>query len=423
MGTSAQAPSVEKPSPCIARQPILTADEKVVGYELFFRESPEQIRFTSDVESATSATIDALNMVGFDVLCDGQPAFINCSHQMLRSEYVTLLPPQGVVVEIQEAVPICEEVQQACERLKRDGYSIALDNFVPGDGRISLVPYADFLKVDITKVPLEQSMPLIDLYATDNCRMLAQRVETRQAFTTAKEIGYTRFQGYFFRRSESLRARHIPANQVTYVRLLTAISKPEVDFTELEELVKCEPSLCFRLLRYLNSPLLGLSSSVQSVGHALILLGQHESVRWLRMATTLVVGQDKASDLVLASLVRARFCELIAPRVEHGRSDLFLMGMLSLMDAILSVPIGLLIDEMCLDPDIKAQLLCAKTNQKTRLSPIYDLMVAREAGDWERVTQLAKELKLSLSFVAETSNEAMRWARQITSATPAEKRA
>jgi EAL and modified HD-GYP domain-containing signal transduction protein len=244
--------------------------------------------------------------------------------------------------------------------------------------------------------------------------MLAQKVETREAFVSAKNHGFTRFQGYFFRRPESLRARQIPASQVTYVRLLSVISKPEVDFTEIENLIKREPSLCYRLLRYLNSPLLGLPAPVLSVRHALNLLGERESVRWLRMATTLVVGQDKSSDLVLSSLVRARFCELIAPRVEHGKSDLFLMGMLSLMDAILAVPIGMLIDELCLDAAIKAQLLCAKTGSKTPLSPIYDLMVAREVGDWERVTKLGKDLKLSLSFVAETSNEAMRWAHQVT---------
>ena len=134
------------------------------------------------------------------------------------------------------------------------------------------------------------------------------------------------------------------------------------------------------------------------------------------MATTLSMGQDKSSDLVLASLVRARFCELIALRVEHGKSDLFLMGMLSLIDAILAVPIGMVIEELCLDPIIKAQLLCAKTGKKTPLSPIYDLMLAREAGDWEQVTTLGKQLNLSLSFVAETSTAAMRWAHEATSA-------
>ena len=206
------------------------------------------------------------------------------------------------------------------------------------------------------------------------------------------------------------------------MRLLSAISKAEVDFMEIEDLVKREPALCYRLLRYLSSPLLGLPAPVLSIRHALNLLGERESVRWLRMATTLVMGQEKSSDLVLSSLVRARFCELVAPRVEHGATDLFLMGMLSLMDAILAVPIGMVIEELSLAPDIKAQLLCAKTGKRTPLSPVYDLMVAREAGDWERVTHLGKQLKLSLSFVAETSNEAMRWAHQVTSSAGAARR-
>jgi c-di-GMP-related signal transduction protein len=247
--------------------------------------------------------------------------------------------------------------------------------------------------------------------------MVAHKVETRQHFITAGKNGFTWFQGYFFRHPENMQARHIPANQGTSLRLLSAVSKPEVDLAEVEGLIKHEPALCYRLLRYLNSPALGLSSPVLSVGNALTLLGEKESVRWIRMATALGMGQDKPSDLVLSSLVRARFCELIAPRVEHGKADLFLLGMLSMIDAILSVPMGMVVDELCLDPDIKAQLLGAKMGKKTPLSPIYDLMVAREVADWESVTQLGKQLNLSLAFIAETSNVAMRWAHEITSAT------
>ena len=134
------------------------------------------------------------------------------------------------------------------------------------------------------------------------------------------------------------------------------------------------------------------------------------------MATTLVMGQEKCSDLVLSSLVRARFCELVGAKVGHGDSDLFLMGMLSLIDAILSVPIGVVIEELALESNLKTQLLCAKTGKKTSLSSIYDLMLAREVGDWGLVTRLGKELNLSLSFVAETSNQAMKWAHEITGA-------
>jgi c-di-GMP-related signal transduction protein len=415
MAIKAKPAPIEKPGPCIARQPILTADETVVGYELFFREDPEQGRCGPDKESATSATIDTLNLLGLGVLCDGGLAFINCTHQGLLRDSFGLLPPDNVVIEIQQTVPADEEVVRACQDLKQRGYSIALDNFVPGDGREPLVACADFLKVDITRVPPMQSAPLVKRYASDQCDMVAHKVETRQGFVTAGKAGFTRFQGYFFRHPENLRARQIPANQGTNLRLLSAISKPEIDFDEIEELIKHEPALCFRLLRYLNSPLLGLSSPVLSVRNALTLLGEQEAVRWIRMATTVAMGQGKSSDLVLSSLVRARFCELIGPRVEHGKADLFLMGMISLIDAILAVPMGVVIEELCLDPNIKAQLLGAKMGKKTSLSLIYDLMVAREAGDWEQVTHLGKQLNLSLSFVAEASNAAMRWAHEITS--------
>jgi EAL and modified HD-GYP domain-containing signal transduction protein len=291
---------------------------------------------------------------------------------------------------------------------------MALDNFALGDARESLVPFADFIKVDLKDVsPLENSA-LVAHYASEQCRMLAQKVETRQELTTAKKNGFTLFQGYFFRHPERMRARQIPANQATYLLLLQAISKPEADFLEIEDLIKREPSLCYRLLCYLNSPLLGMSSPVSSVRHALNLLGERELVRWIRMATTLAMGQKKPSDLVLSSLVRARFCELMGPKVKHGESDLFLLGMLSMMDAILEVPIGVVVEKLPLDDDIKAQLVGGKTRGTTPLSPIYDLMVAREAGDWEKVTTLGKQLNLSLYFMDKTYSEAMRWAHAIT---------
>ena len=388
----------------------------MVGYELLFRETADELRFTANAENATSTIIDTLMLVGLDVLCDGQRAFINCTHQMLLKEYIHLLPSDQVVVEVQETVPADEGTVGACQRLKQAGYAIALDNFAARDPREPLVPLADFIKVDTRKVAADQCASLAARYASKQRRMLAQKVEARIDFLTARKNGFALFQGYFFRHPERMRARQMPANQATRLRMLQAISKPEVNFAEIEDLVKHDASLCYRLLRYLNSPLLGLSSPVLSVRHALNLLGERELVRWLRMATTLVMGEGKSSDLVLSSLVRARFCELMAPKVEHGQSDLFLMGMLSLIDVILETPMGVVVDGLALDADTKAQLVGGKTRAKTPLSAIYDLMVAREAGDWESVTALGKRLNLSLCFMAETYNEAMRWAHQVTSA-------
>jgi c-di-GMP-related signal transduction protein len=425
MRTKPQIAPTPKPgsTACIARQPILTEDQKVVGYELFFRERGEEQRFSSDGETATSSIIDTLNLIGLRVLCDGHTAFVNCTHQGLLTDYFALLRPDDVVIEIQEGVPANAETVKACQRLKERKFSLALDNFMPDDPREALVFLADFIKVDITRVGSQQYAAMVEKYAGKSRLIVATKVESRLNFLSARSAGFNRFQGYFFHHPENMQARQIPANQATYLRLLNEVSKPQVNFAEIEALIKREPALCFRLLRYLNSPLLGLSSPVESVRSALNLLGETEAVKWIRMATTLAVGQEKSSDLVLSSLVRARFCELIAPRVEHGKADLFLMGMLSLLDAILSVPIGMLIGELSLDPAIKAQLLAAKSGDKTPLTPIYDLMVAREMGDWSAVTRLGKQLNLSLSFIAERSNAAMQWAYEVTRATRSAERA
>jgi EAL and modified HD-GYP domain-containing signal transduction protein len=145
-------------------------------------------------------------------------------------------------------------------------------------------------------------------------------------------------------------------------------------------------------------------------------LGEKTMTQWIRTATALTLGQPKCSDLMLASLVRARFCELIAPKVDHGSGDLFLIGMLSLMDAILETSLNVLVAGLALDPHAKAALLAIKNGGGARLSPVCDLMMAREKGDWERVATYATKLNLSLTFVNRAYIEAMEWAYQMTRA-------
>ena len=413
MNTSGQAPA-SAPSPCLARQPILSKGERVEGYELLFRENADDNRFEADFEIATSSIIDTLNVMGLDAICDGRLGFINCTQQMLLKEFFLLLPPDRIVIEIQQSVAADESVQGACQRLKSNSYSLALDNFGPNDPREALVPLVSFLKVDIRRFTSAQCSALCKKYAGTPIRIIAHKVETRIQQITADKDGFTLFQGYFFRRPERMRARHIPANRASYLRLLQAISAPEVNLTEIENLIKHDASLCYRLLRYLNSPLLGVSSPVHSIRHAMNLLGERELVRWIRMATTLAMGEEKCTDLVLSSMVRARFCELIAPKLQNGKTDLFLMGMLSLMDAILEIPMGVVVEGLALDRAVKEQLLQAKIGNESPLAPVYDLMLAREAGEWERVTALAKKLNLSLPFVNRAYTESVAWAREMT---------
>lgn len=395
----------------VARQPILGVDEKVFGYELLFRDGIEEYFRATDSDAASRSTLDTSILMGVDVLCDGRLAFINCTREILLKDYITLLPPTQAVVEVLESVPVDELVIAACQRMRAAGYLVALDDFETDDARTPLAQVADIIKVDLRSTSMEDAAALVTRFRTVKCRLLAEKVETREEFLAAKQAGFAYFQGYFFRKPELMHAREIPANRINYLRLLQAITRAEPDPKEIEDVIKGEASLVYRLLRYLNSPVFGFTREIRSVRHALAMLGEREVCRWIRLAATLVAAQNKPSDLVLSALVRGRFCELLGPKLTYGGSDLFLVGLLSLMDAILEIPMGVVLEGISVDKETKAVLL----GQESELSLVYRLMLAQEAADWDKVTRLSAQMQIQEAFVAECRWEAMEWARQMTS--------
>jgi EAL and modified HD-GYP domain-containing signal transduction protein len=395
----------------VARQPILDDAEQVFGYELLFRDGIENFFRATDVEAAARSTLDSTLLMGFDVLCDGQRAFLNCTRDLLLKDGVMLLPAPQTVVEVLESVAPDDLVVAACERLKAAGYTIALDDFVANDPREPMVPLADIVKVDFECTTVEQRAALVKRHGGARCRMLAEKVETRQQFVEARDMGFVYFQGYFFRRPEVLKTREIPANRLNYLRLLDAVSRSELDIRELEELIKREASLLYRLLRYLNSPLFAFATEIHSVRHALAILGEREARRWIRLVVLVCAGLQKSSDLVLTALVRARFCELLSAKVGKAESDLFLVGLVSMMDAILEVPMAEVLEKIALDQDTKTVL----TGGKGKLRPVYQLMLAQEAGAWAQASASAAALRISESEAGQLWWQALTWARQVNS--------
>lgn len=394
----------------VARQPILTGDEKVFGYELLFRNGVDNCFTGADCEAASRSTVQTSMLIGLDVLCDGRRAFVNCARDVLLKEYVTLLPSTQVVVEVLESVPADDLVIAACRRLKEAGYLIALDDFTP-ELREPLIEVADIIKVDIRQTPLDEAAAMVARYGPWRHRMLAEKVETREEFLAAKKAGFVYFQGYFFRKPEILTAHEIPENRANYLRMWQAASQPQLDVREIERLVKGEASLCYRLLRYLNSPAFGFANEIHSVRHALNLLGEREVRRWIRLVATLGAGQNKPSELLLSALARGRFCELFSTRIHYQNSDLFLLGLLSLMDALLQMSMEQVLENVPVDREIRAAL----QGNPGPLSAFYQLMVAQESGQWQAVSELARQLHLEEATIAETYWEAVRWAQQVTS--------
>ena len=393
----------------VARQPIFDREEKVFGYELLFRDGLENA-FTGDNDEASRATLDRSLLMGLDVLCDGRRAFVNCTRDTLIKGLVTLLPSTITVVEILESVPSDPDVIAACQSLKDAGYLIALDDYVADDPREALAEIADIIKVEMQLTTEEQRLALIKRFGPTRCRLLAEKIETHAEFVRARDQGFVYFQGYFFRRPEMMNTHDMPANRMNYLRMLQEVSRPDLDSGALEKLIKAEASVCYRLLRYLNSAIFGFKSEIHSVRHALSMLGERDVRRWVRLVAAVGAGQETTSDLVLSALVRARFGELLSPRVPHGDSDLFLLGLLSLIDAMLEMPMEEVLEKLPLDHETKAVLL----GQPSQLRPVYQLMLARESGEWAASAELSRSLHLDADDVAGFYWQAQQWAREVS---------
>ncbi|HUM04037.1 MAG TPA: HDOD domain-containing protein [Terriglobales bacterium] len=391
----------------VARQPILDRSQKVLGYELLFRNGFEEY-FRGETENAARSTLDTSLVIGLDTLCDGRRAFVNCTSAVLLKDLVTLLPPNQTVVEVLETVEPDERIIAAIRRLKENGYAIALDDFGVDDPRAQLAELADVIKVDIRATTAADRSALMSRYR-GACEMLAEKVESQEEFRECFDLGFSQFQGFFFRRPEIVAVKQIPANRVTFLRLLEMVSRPTLDLDDLEKVFKHDATICYRLLRHLNSPAFGFRNEIRSVRHALAILGERELRRWVRLLVTLTASSEKSPELVISALIRARFCELMSQRLQR-KGDLFLLGLLSLMDAILEVSMATILEQVPVDHETKAVL----SSQPSSLRPLYQLLLAQESGEWDECSALARQLGLPEEQASATWWQAVEWAQQIT---------
>jgi c-di-GMP-related signal transduction protein len=399
----------QRPARFAARMPILCTGEKIFGYKLLFRSDVNNYFHSAEGDHASRGVIDLSSLIGFNTLSNNLPAFIVTTRDILVRQYLALLPSDKVIAEIPDTVFCDAEVVRACKQLKESGFKIALSNFRADDPRSELVEIADFLKVDIRMSTLADIATLTSCHRGRRPQLIAEKVETREDFEFCKAGGFSLFEGYFFRKPEMMRARGAQSNRTVHLRLLAAISRPNLNWRELEEIVKSDPMLYYRLLRYLNSTIFGLRGEVRTVGQALTHLGEHEIRRWCQLSGMLELSRSKPSHLALAALLRGRFAELIGDKVGCGNSNLFQVGLLSLMDAILETPMREVLEGLPIDANSRTVLL----ENTGPLSPIFDLMLAMEAGDWSRIAVLATQLGIDQKFVAQTQWTAMEWAHSI----------
>ena len=373
----------------IARQPIFDDKLKLFAYELLFRASPENC-FRPQKEASSSVIVDSIMLFDLQMLTGNAKAFINLDLSALQRGAARLLPPDRVIIEILETIAPTQEVVELCKDLRAAGYVLALDDYIGHARWEPLLSLVKYLKVDFRAADSDLRAAVVRRHKGNGMLFLAEKVETQAELNEARSLGYSFFQGYFFCKPSMLSAREIPANKLHYLRLLEAVSPAAFSHEVIEDLLKGDPSLIYKLLRYLNSPLLGLRCEVHGVREAITLLGEKEFRRWISILAIVAMAGDKPPELIRTALTRGFFCEAMAhpAGISPQSSDLFLLGLLSVTDAILDRPIQEILTGLPISPDVRTAL-CGGAS---RFRDIYDILLAYERADWPALTATAARL-------------------------------
>lgn len=391
----------------VARQPIFDDRQKLVGFELLYRhaEDATSARGATPTVMASTTVVQAVLGIGLDRLTEGERVWINLSRDLIVERAWELLDPKAVVLEILESVEPDAEVIAACTDARKRGYQLALDDFVWHEKWIPLLELASMVKVDVLGRTMDELKPLVAKLKTFNVKLLAERVETDAVRGECASIGFTLFQGYFYCQPETVVKRDLSAAESSALQLLNLVRNEATPTAQVEQGIKRDPAMTFKLLRIVNSAAMGFKG-IESIPHALRLLGRTQLERWLTLLVmaSFATGGARQRELFKLSLTRARLLELMSDATD--RDQRFLVGMFSMLHVLLQAPMRDVIATLQLS-DTVSQALLERTGPH---GPLLAGLEAYEVGDWDRVEQVTGSDDRALVQIAAHYPSALSWA-------------
>ena len=398
----------------VARQPIFDRRRDVYGYELLFRSGADQTCFdASDGTAATRQVVsNTLFSLGLDRVLCGKRAFLNFDNTLLKEDLHRNFSRDDLVVELLETISVDDEVIAACSRLQQDGFAVALDDFVVGSDAEVLLPFAKIIKVDVLSTPRGQQEALLRSRAWGHLTFLAEKVETHDDFEWTRHCGYDLFQGHFFEKPATLTGKDLSSVKLACLELLREVAADEIDCKQTATIIERDVALSYRLLSYVNSALFGLRKRVDSIEHAVALLGASGLRPWAAVAAIPTLAADKPAELAVQALVRAQFADRVgklAGVFEEGAA--FLIGLFSHLDAMLNLPLGEAVSKAGMSPHLAAVLLDEDTGLTT-LKEVYALVRNYELGQWSAVAEIAARVNVNMDEIGRAYTESTFWTAQ-----------
>jgi c-di-GMP-related signal transduction protein len=392
----------------VARQPIFDANKRIYAYELLFRDGAGNCIPEIDGDVATKALLtNSFFSFGMDTLVGGRRFFINFTQNLLEKKVPLLLPKERVVVEILEDVMPTPAVIAACAEMAAKGYTIALDDFVYSTELEPLIALADIIKFDFRLTPEKAIDACLKQLPEANRTLLAEKVESYNEFEAALEMGFELFQGYFFCRPEVIQRAEIQGSQLHLMAIMAQLANESFQLEEMEKLISRDISISYKLFKYLNSAFFGRACKVSSVREALVYLGEKEFRRFIALIAMSRLAEGKPNELIRAACIRGKFCELLGAelKINASPSEMFTLGMFSLIDAVIDRPMKRIMAELPLSGAIKTALVDARGP----LIGVIELVRRYESGQWDKVSRLSRALQIGDETLPALYLQACQW--------------
>jgi c-di-GMP-related signal transduction protein len=361
----------------IARQPILNLQGHVHAYELLFRNPPEAVS-PHEGDAATQAMFDNAVIFGLERFTNGLPAFVSCTLESLTEQMANVLAPDTTILAIPASLEPAPALIESCLDLKAKGFRLALDDLIVGSTPHPLIDLVDYIRVDFVQLSEDQRQNLRKL-ASPSRAILAKKLDTQEDYRQACAAGFTLFQGGYFCNPVLLKERKVPASRLVHFDIVRLLLHDPLDIRQVSKLVMRDPSLTFRLLRLVNSPVYAIQQEVRSVETAILLVGEDTFRRIVSLAVLCEVNADQPPEILHMALLRARFCQLAAELFDLEPGEQYLLGLFSLLPAMLCLPMEEIIPALPLRDRICEALLQTMNRERTALS----WLEGHERGDWE----------------------------------------
>ena len=390
----------------LARQPIYDSSLSVFAYELLYRNKvSEQAEVVNGNRATSDVIISALIDIGLENIVGARLAFINMTRDFLIGDLPLPQMQEQIVLEVLENDVPDEALQTGLEDLESSGYRIALNDFIYTPKFDRLLEISQFVKLDVSILSDEDLKTHVDLLRKHSVKLLAERVESQEKFEQCKELGFDYFQGFFFCKPKVVIGKRVEGNRMIVLKLISELQNPEVSIDELESLIGHDPTLAYHLLRYMNSAFYALRIKIESIKHALTLLGTDEVKKWASLMLMLKLSDQKPKELMLTGMMRAKMAEVLGSADPDVNADqCFAVGLFSIIDALLDMSLEEVLDALPLTQEMSLAL----SSRAGKMGEILHNIELYEQADWDELMTLINHSAYQKAYL-----QAIKWASEL----------